>query len=526
MKKTFKRTLAILLSALLACSVGTMAVNAGAAYTLDAKRFLYGPPTANNNTAPITVEWGPDLFAAPATASSWNPKLLVTASVLANNAYFQRFGNETPWYYTPGAGDINTTLGKLGFGDIVCDRPAGEGGHYNYVTFAHQTMTVGGAGYQLVAVMLRGTVDADEWASDFLFDGGNYATGFYCAEQAVLASLKAYLAAYGSALPKKLLITGHSRGAAIANLLAADLNRPEHKVAEQENIYAYTFASPNVAKESFIKSQGANQNIWNFVNPLDIVPQIPFVNNWGYGKFGETVTLPADSRLEAEYKKYSGFSQYKVYEGNTGVVLQGAVKGLAAAISLDYYITKLYPWLEPKIKQLFEFEMGARTKLEQLDANLANFFTEFLNAPELTPALKAALQNLEATLLKTFVYSHTPEIYVAQARVLAKPHIVRTDSPKNAGVVRYRGRAAYEFEGAGGTVNWKTDTNIPGNITFETKDNKINIASLRKTGKLGEMTFTLTASDVYGNADELKVNVRIEWWQWLIIIFLFGWIWY
>jgi len=526
MKKTLKRTLAILLAALLACSVGTVAVNAGEAYTLDVKRFIYGPPTANNNTMPITVAWGPELFAAPATAESWNPNLLVIASVLANNAYFQRFGNETPWYYTPGEGDIGNTLGKLGFGNIVCDRSVGEGGHYNYVTFAQQTMRVGEGDVQLIAVMLRGTVDADEWASDFLFDGGNYATGFYYAEQAVLASLKAYLGTYGSPLPTKLLITGHSRGAAIANLLAADLNRPEHKVAEQEDIYAYTFASPNVAKESFIKSQGANRNIWNFVNPLDIVPQIPFANNWGYGKFGETVTLPADSRLEAEYKKYSGFSQYKVYEGNTGVVLQGAVKGLAAAISLDYYVTKLFPWLEPKIKQLFEFEMSARTKLEQLDANLADFFTDFLNAPELTPALKAALQNLEATLLKTFVYSHTPEVYVAQARVLAKPHIVRTDNPKNAGVVRYRGRATYAFEGAGGTVNWKAETNIPGSITFETRNNQINVTSLKKTDKLSERYFTLTAADVYGNADELEVNVKIEWWQWLIIIFLFGWIWY
>ena len=44
----------------------------------------------------------------------------------------------------------------------------------------------------------------------------------------------------------------------------------------------------------------------------------------------------------------------------------------------------------------------------------------------------------------------------------------------------------------------------------------------------GEAEITVTVTDEYGNVveDPCKVTVSYSWWQWLMVIFLFGWIWY
>jgi len=46
--------------------------------------------------------------------------------------------------------------------------------------------------------------------------------------------------------------------------------------------------------------------------------------------------------------------------------------------------------------------------------------------------------------------------------------------------------------------------------------------------KKGSAEITVTVTDEYGNtiSDTCKVNVTYAWWQWIIVIVLFGWIWY
>ena len=57
-----------------------------------------------------------------------------------------------------------------------------------------------------------------------------------------------------------VLITGHSLGGAVANLLAHDLNNTGWG---QERVYAYTFASPTVVDEN---KAGPDANIFNILN--------------------------------------------------------------------------------------------------------------------------------------------------------------------------------------------------------------------------------------------------------------------
>ena len=55
-------------------------------------------------------------------------------------------------------------------------------------------------------------------------------------------------------------------------------------------------------------------------------------------------------------------------------------------------------------------------------------------------------------------------------------------------------------------------------------DSNGNVSGIKR----GEATITCTVTDLYGNSvtDTCKVTVKYSWWQWIIVIVLFGWIWY
>ena len=541
MKKSVKRTLAAFLASVFVFGAGIVAARASGV-TLDLKRFIYSPATGAgpNRTVPVEVEWGPELFAKPATAAQYDPALLWLTSILANNAYFQRLTSDpVPKFFDAGRGDTEATLVKLGFSAIECKRAAGanEGGieHYNYVTFGQQTMNVGGTAYQLVAVMLRGTIDPEEWVSDFYLPAKDYVPGFANAEQAVLAELKAYLAGHDAALPRKLLITGHSRGAGVANLLGASLNMPANKVAEKEDIYVYTFAAPNVAKESITgkpEAPGIHTNIWNFINRLDLVPHIPPAN-WGYGKFGRSVTLPLNRDVEALFSTYSGL---KAELTNAGINAD-TIARLLGALSQNYYNEKIFPALKPVIKDIFQRDLETQyIDLDNLNKKSGAFFEALFG---FEPDFAALYTDLKANLLRVVVYQHTSETYVARAKVMTGPHIERRDN-KTKTTLGYswflnKEAATYEFVEAQGAVTWTFPQGRNLIDVVNNPDGSVTVTSKKTTGKTTMFfdflpfakpaSFTIIATDVYSNKSELTVNIKMPLVLKLLgIIPVFGWI--
>ena len=68
-------------------------------------------------------------------------------------------------------------------------------------------------------------------------------------------------------------------------------------------------------------------------------------------------------------------------------------------------------------------------------------------------------------------------------------------------------------------------------VTYTSSDT--SVARVDENGKVygakrGSADITVTVTDEYGNtvSDTCKVNVTYAWWQWIIVIVLFGWIWY
>ncbi len=124
----------------------------------------------------------------------------------------------------------------------------------------------------LIVISVRGSVTPLDWAMDLAnqinYDNFNFETG--CQE--VIASLNSYLSSNDEIEDNPIiLVTGHSLGAAIANLVAHELNNG----ISSPDVYAYTFASPNTVN-SANNNPIEYTNIFNILNNNDFVPHFPF----------------------------------------------------------------------------------------------------------------------------------------------------------------------------------------------------------------------------------------------------------
>ena len=111
---------------------------------------------------------------------------------------------------------------------------------------ARKTITLNGKRTTIVALILRGGGYGGEWVSNLHTGAGHAHSGFIIPVHEVFADLKNYLAAAqqkGELGVVKLWMGGYSRGAAVANLLAARVNK-ELPGLERENVFVYAIATP------------------------------------------------------------------------------------------------------------------------------------------------------------------------------------------------------------------------------------------------------------------------------------------
>lgn len=92
-----------------------------------------------------------------------------------------------------------------------------------------------------------------------------------------------------SAVTKSIYISGHSRGAAVSNVLGKLF---EDNV-EYES-FVYTFATPNTTTSDEIDSYST---IFNIVNEDDIIPFMP-IEAWEFNKYGTTKKISVEERYE------------------------------------------------------------------------------------------------------------------------------------------------------------------------------------------------------------------------------------
>ncbi len=149
-------------------------------------------------------------------------------------------------------------------------------------------------GSYLVPVVIRSHKYGGEWVSNaHVFDEScpDFAFGFKTAADKVYDALSTYISRLElSGKRVKIWISGFSRGGAVSNLIGARLSLESG--IEKDNIFVYTFATPNtVSKDTLVFTD----NIFNIISETDSVPRMPPAN-WGFCRYGTDLYLPCQSR--------------------------------------------------------------------------------------------------------------------------------------------------------------------------------------------------------------------------------------
>lgn len=159
---------------------------------------------------------------------------------------------------------------------------------------ASKQVIVDGEIRNLIYVICRGTISTvGEWWGDFqvgFFEQINDHEGFKTAADYIAGEkgeLQSFCKTHEFAAEDNIiLVTGHSKGAATANLVGKMVNTSG--LANKENIATYTFATPTVSRDVGTTKQATAgyENIFNFVNYQDIIRNAPSMQY--YGRYGST----------------------------------------------------------------------------------------------------------------------------------------------------------------------------------------------------------------------------------------------
>ena len=165
------------------------------------------------------------------------------------------------------------------------------------------------------------------------------------------------------------LVTGHSLGAAVANLVAEHLNSCKDTnhcpgSRTEKDIYSYTFATPKTVKN---KQGSDSQNIFNILNNNDIVPLVPtniLALNWadnGCTRHGSDfrITMPM----------YLNSKVFKMY----GTSVLGA--GGHAMSTYSHWLENLPGMLNKKAEDITRADLESLTDERDIVGLLPKFLT-------------------------------------------------------------------------------------------------------------------------------------------------------
>jgi hypothetical protein len=140
--------------------------------------------------------------------------------------------------------------------------------------------------YKQIYVVFRGSSSTLNWMDDFEVnlvsypscDGCKVHNGFYrsalAVKNATLDSVK-YLKFVNPTY--SVIVTGHSYGAAVAQIIALEL------VSESVTAQVYNFGQPRIGNPSFAAFANSKLKIlWRFTHYKDVVPHLPPITGFGY----------------------------------------------------------------------------------------------------------------------------------------------------------------------------------------------------------------------------------------------------
>ena len=293
--------------------------------------------------------------------------------------------------------DVEAVLKEVGFDSIFVNEDYNTKPKKDSIgfAFAKKTINADGKDYTLIAVNFRNAMYELEWVSNLNIGTSDIHAGFKESGDKAIAGLKQYITDQGIKGDVKIWATGYSRGAGVANYVASKLDDSfymEDISLTRENIYAYTFGTPNNTKSMNYK-QSKFKNIFNILSPYDFIPKIP-PEQWGWHMYGEIVYLPShlsDSNYAAKKARAQKFMDLML--PNTPVV-----GDIVPGYKLD--LTSLDP-----------SQMGNLKIVEDSPKEVATIVDDIITAISTVIENEENLENVKPVLEKAFdvLYEATDE---------------------------------------------------------------------------------------------------------------------
>ena len=347
MYKNMKKLLSAALALAAGASFFSCQNGSGADYDYDETNATVNFTLGSNLLSFDTnVTYSDDLLVG-ADNTEYSPTLAKFAYALAFDAYDTVKVSLKTSSTNPATSSDNVTLyANFGFEDatyteLSADDYLADKDDLTNAVFAHKSVTSGETTYQIFTLAVQGSSGQAQWQSNFdvgAYDSAytyatlsathsaakayladstvdtsavqqesltNYATlaasystehkGFALAASRIKTAFESYMSekADSSATKTIILLTGHSRGAAIVNILG--------KVYEDDGSYTtftYGFATPRTTTAS----DAANYTtIFNIINSDDLVTELP-LSDWSFTRYGTDKTASIASSYLSEWK--------------------------------------------------------------------------------------------------------------------------------------------------------------------------------------------------------------------------------
>lgn len=213
-------------------------------------------------------------------------------------------------------------------------------------------------GSTLVAVMVRGGGYGAEWSSNFkVGDGSGNHIGFATAAEKIYQEVIFQLSEIQGGV--KIWVSGYRGGAAVADILAEKLDdyAETAKNVSVEDIYDYTFATPQGVISSNNTKVDRYKNIFNIVNFGDIIPMVA-LSGWRYTRYGVTRYLEAGAdkdTFSAVENAYYLFTRENDFKAKSNLNQSAAGSALMDLVLQIFPTAKSTLKIQKVIQEFMEF---------------------------------------------------------------------------------------------------------------------------------------------------------------------------
>ena len=323
---------AVMLASITISSVGTLQLHA-ANYEVTKSVFHYNPiDKGDADDFYADVYFSRSYFEHPSTQYDSH---LATASLAMAMSTITGVGPFDDAWYLNQSHNIQSFFTNLGFNNVETNDDYKATMTFDTIGLCAAKKEFGD--YTVIGIVPRSGGYHREWANNMHLGDGSKSDymheGWYNAANKLISFVQGYVSEKGVTGKVKLWMSGFSRGGATANIAAALLDNKLDKGEKvfgnsvnisREDIYAYTFEAPqgaNVNVQTIKKPKDSlYSNIWNIVNPLDIVPKVA-MKEYGFTRFGTdkyvTNKFYDPNGYEANRRTYNAF--FSIFNQNPAV---------------------------------------------------------------------------------------------------------------------------------------------------------------------------------------------------------------